>query len=291
MAWGAVAAAGIGALGSVLGAKKSKPKAPTPWSTFGPAGSSSVNKKTKKITFAQDTSNPFYQLFNQLGPEFFANALGTGDEPFGGVDPEVLAAYEGLFGQGLTDRIASQYDLLTQMAAPEEQRAFNRNADALFARTGLSTSGDADKMARFMEMQQQADLQRQLAAVGLGRDESLSRFEGAMKAAGLGQAGQAQQFGFGMSTFGGLQDLFGNLMRQASIGTATPVSQPSAGGQGWMAGMNFLNNSGLFDALGRMGQSSSVYPGGMVPMVSQPNLGFPSVTPPSSFPMPQVWGL
>ena len=256
----AIAGPALGALGSIIGAKKSKPKQPVPWSTTGPAGSTQVNKRTRQISFAQDTSNPFYQLFNQLGPEFFANALGMSGEMFGGADPEVAAAYEGLFGQGLTDRIGENYNLLNQMAEPDEMSAFRSLADNLYSRTGLSTTGDADKMAAFERTRSQADLGRQLQAIGLGRDEAGTRFEAAMKAAGLGQAEQFQQFGFGQEAFGGLQQLFQNLIQQAGIGTQTPVGAAQPRGLGWQAGMNFLNNSGLFSGLSNLGRGSQITP-------------------------------
>lgn len=266
----------LGLAGSIFGANKqakAMKKAAIPYSVFGPAGGAAVDPKTKKITLTQDTSNPFYQLFSQLAPELFGDAVGMGDEFLGGVDPEVAAAYEGLFGQGLTDRIGENYGLLRAMAEPDEMSAFRNLADNLYARTGLSTTGDADKLAAFERARDQADLARQLQAIGLGREEAGTRFEAAMKAKGLGLGEQAQQFGFGMSAFGGFQQLFENLLRQAGLGTQTtaaaaPASMAAASSAGlpWQAGMNFLNNSGLFSALGNMGG------GGSIPLTA-PNLG------------------
>lgn len=247
---------------SVYGANKQAKalkKAAIPYSVTGPFGTSMVDPKTKKIMLGS-APNPFADLFNLFGPSEITRALGMQDEFLGGVDPEVASAYAGLFDQGLTDRIQSNYDLLSEMAAPGEMSAFRELADRLYARTGLSTTGDVDRFGRFEEARNQADLGRQLQAIGLGRDEAMTRFEAAMKAAGLGQTEAAQRFGFGMTGFGGLQNLFQNLMQQAGLGTATTgaaapaaMAAAEAAGLPWQAGMNFLNNSGLFSALGRIG--------------------------------------
>jgi hypothetical protein len=256
----------IGAAGSIIGAKKSASGAqsaaqatvPVPYGSTGPAGIVGVNKDTKQLTFTQG-DNPFASIFNALGMSSFANAAVAPGQFLNGANPEVAAAYKGMFGQGLTGEIQDQLGLLRQAAAPEEARQSQGLDDQLFSRGMLGTSGGAERFRALEEAQGSADLQRQLAAIGLGQQNAGNRFQAAMGATGQGMAGQLQNFNIGQGSFGGMQQLLQNLFDQARIGVgagggqAPGAAMMSAQAQGapFQAGFNFLNQSGAFDALGR----------------------------------------
>lgn len=294
MSWGAVIGA-AGAIGGGLlassGAKKAaKAATPVPYGVSGPAGTSTVNGKNITLSMRD---NPFAALFQALGLGQLGQVGGYSNQFLYGANPEVANAYRGIFGQGLTQEIQSQLDLLRQAAAPEEQRQFNRFQDSIFARTGGATSGDTDRFRAFEEAMAQADLQRQLSAVGMGRENALNRFQAAMGAVGQGMSGQQQAFNLGMGAFGGTGDLFQRLIQQAGLGVGAGGGTPPQIAQ-WAAqqqqlpfqtAFNFLNNSGILNRPGY----NPIYGGGGVPMVGQPAGGV-VVTPPSQFPMPTVPG-
>ena len=281
--------------GSLLGADRSASGArdiarqatPTPYGVSGPGGTVGVDPRTQQINL-QMADNPFARLFNALGASSFANAAVAPGSAMYGANPELISAYQGLFGQGLTDTIQGQLDLLRQAAAPEENRQRLGLDDQLFSRGMLGTTGGAERFRALTEAQGQADLNRQLAAVGLGQQEAQNRFQGALGTIGQGMNAQNQNFNIGMGSFGGMQGLFQNLLNQANIGVGAS-SGMAPGLAPWLhqqqqspytTGFNFLSNSGIFDWLNGRGGS------GGVPMVSQPSLPPISVTPPSQFPMP-----
>jgi hypothetical protein len=247
----------FGAMNEAKGAKRAAQQAtPSPYSVFGPAGGFYVDPRTKQISLNM-AANPFASMFNALGASSFANAATAPGQFLHGANPEIAKAYKGLFGQGLTDRIQGQYDLLSQIAAPGENRAALALDDQLFSRGQTGTSGGAEQERAQAEAFSMADLQRQLAATGLGRQEAMDRFGGAMQAVGQGMAGQNQAFNMGMGAFGGMQGLFQNLMNQGQLGMAGMSGAPWQASMGaaqaaqapWQAGYNVLNQSGIFDKL------------------------------------------
>jgi len=240
----------VGGALNIFGAKK-KAKAdeqaaqaatPVPYSVFGPAGGFGVNGRQLSLTQAQ---NPFANMFNVLGAAGLANA--------GAASPEIMRAYQGLFGRGLDQTVQNQFSRLQQLAAPQELRDRQALDTQLFSRGQLGTTGGAERFRALMEAQGQAGLARQLEAVNLGQQVANQRFNAAM-------GNQMQQFNIGQGAFGGLQNLFQNLIQQGSLGIAagrgaTPgdVALASAGSQGLplQAGYNLLNQSGAFDRLGQ----------------------------------------
>lgn len=286
--WGSLVNAGIGLAGSLQNKKAfdkaAKQATPTPFNIFGPAGGMRVDPRTNTLQLGM-ADNPFASMFSALGASSLANAATAPGSPMFGADPEIRAAYEGLFGQGLTDRAQEQLGILRQAAAPDERRAELSLDNQLFARGQLGTTGGTERFGKLQEVLQQADLQRQLQSLGLARQEGLDRFSGAVQGVGQGMAGQLQNFNIGQGAFGGLQQLIQNLFQQSGLGigasTGVPpqlaAMQAQAAGVPWQAGANFLQNSGAFDALNRLFQGGGT---GGVPMVPQPtgpiNVGAPN---------------
>jgi len=274
----AVVGAGAAVYSARKGAKAAKGAAkstkPTPYGVTGPAGSMTVGKDGT-LSLSQ-ANNPFSGMFNTLGLGSLANA--------GAMSPEVMNAYQGLFGRGLNETVSDQYSRLSRLAAPQERRDQQDLDNQLFARGMLGTTGGAERFRALMESQGQADLARQTQAWDLGQQVANQRFGAAM-------GNQLQQFNMGMGAFGGSNNLFQQLMQQAGLGVGAgggvapgaAMMAAEASGQPFMAGYNALQQGGAFDALGswlgnRFGRPS-------VPMVQQPNLGAPSVTA-GPFPMP-----
>lgn len=293
--WGDILKGGASIFGALneakAGRRAGQQATPTPYSVGGPAGGFYVDPRTKQISLSM-AANPFASMFNALGASSFANAATAPGSFLFGANPELAEAYKGLFGQGLTDRIGGNLDLLRQAAAPQENRDRLGLDDKLFGRGQLGTSGGAEQLRALGEVQSQADLQRQLAAIGLGRQEALDRFGGAMQAVGQGMGGQRQAFDMGMGAFGGMQGLFSNLIQQGQLGMSGMSGMPwqaagfaaNASQAPWQAGYNILNQSGVFDRLNGFG-------GGRTPPFFPPlggGYGAPTVTPPFNFPMPSV---
>ena len=263
--WGSLISGGLKLGAELLGSNKSSKSAsaaaaaatPTPYGVQGPAGGFAVDPNTQQIQLSM-AQNPFAQIFNSLGASSFANAAVAPGQYLYGVNPEVAAAYQGTFGQGLTSEIQSQLDLLRQAAAPEENRARLGLDDQLFARGQLGTTGGAERFRALQESMNQADLQRQLSAVGMGQTNALNRLQGATGATQLGMGQQLQNFNIGQGAFGGLQGLFNNLMQQGQLGVSAGGGTPAGIAQWaaqqaqgpYQAGYNFLNQSGAFDKLG-----------------------------------------
>lgn len=258
----AIVGAGVGIYGANKQAKAAKQAAKAtasnPYGVTGPAGSVTVDRNGRTINLSQG-DNPFAQVFQALGLGSLGNAAAAPNQFLNGANPELAEAYKGLFGQGLTDRIQGNYDLLSQIAAPGEQRAKVGLEDQLFSMGQSGTSGGAEHFRALQEALSQADLQRQASAVGLGRQEALDRFTGASGAVQQGMAGQLQNYNIGAGSFGGLQQLFQNLLQQAGLGVGAGGGQApgaamyaaQAAGAPYQAGYQFLQNSGAFDALGR----------------------------------------
>lgn len=245
----------FGALSESDAAKRAaKAGTPTPFGVQGPAGSFSVQNGQLNLAAAD---NPFARLFNAIGGSSLANAATAPGSFLFGADPQIAEAYKGLFGQGLTDRISGQLDLLREAAAPEENRQRLSLDNQLFARGQLGTTGGAERFRALTEAQNQADRQRQLAAIGLGRTEALDRFQGALQGVQQGMAGQNQAFNIGAGSFNGLQGLFQNLLNQGQLGLGAAAGVPpqlaamqaQASQSPFQAGFNFLNQGGFFDRL------------------------------------------
>ncbi len=278
MSWGAVVGAGVGLVGSAISGNKAKKAAkstkPTPYAVSGPAGQMGVHKGQLSL---EQGNNPFAQVFRNLGLNQLRGVGQMPDQFLYGADPELAKAYEGLFGQGLTDRIQGQYDLLSQIAAPGERRDSQALDDLMFSRGMSGTTGGAERFRALEEAQSMADLQRQAQAVGLGRQEALDRFTGAQGAIGQGMGSQLQQFNIGQGAFGGSQQLLQNLFQQAGLGIAAGGGQApgaavyaaQAQSAPYQAAANFLQNSGLLNFGGY--QSAPIYSGGGAPMVNQPS--------------------
>lgn len=251
---------------------------PNPFSVFGPAGGMFVNPNTRQLQLSM-ANNPFAQMFNALGASGLANAATAPGSFLYGANPEVAEAYKGLFGQGLTDTIQSQLDLLRAEAAPEENRQRLGLDDQLFSRGMLGTTGGAERFRALTEAQGQADLRRQISATELGRQAALDRFGGALQGVGQGMAGQLQNFNIGQGAFGGLQGLFQNLIQQAGLGVGAQSGVPpqlamyqaQANMAPYQAGFNFLNQSGIFDRLGSLFGGGG---GGGAPLGSSPSANF-----------------
>jgi hypothetical protein len=258
--WGDIAKAGFQLFGSMQGsdaAKKAGQQAtPRPYGVLGPAGGMGVDPRTGQLMLSM-ANNPFAQMFNAMAGPAFANAATAPGSFLHGANPELAAAYQGTFGQGLTQGIQGNLNLLRQAAAPQEQQAFNQFQDSIFAKTGGSTSGDTERLGRFQESMNAADLNRQIQAIGLGRQEASDRFQNAFTAIGQGMNNQNQQFNLGMGAFGGMQGLFGNLINQSNLGIGAMSGMPpelamyqaQMSQQPYMTGYNLLNQSGIFDRL------------------------------------------
>lgn len=283
----AIVGAGVSLYGANKQAKSAKAAAeatkPTPYSVSGPAGTSAVSGNNISLT---QGDNPFSGLFNALGMGSLANAATAPGSALYGASPEIVQAFQGLFGQGLSDNVTHQYDLLNQLAAHGENQQALSTADRIFSKGQLGTTGGAEMFRALQDSLHQADLGRQQTALGLGRQEALDRFTGATQGTAQGMAGQQQQYNIGAGAFGGLQQILQNLFQQAGIGVSAGGGQApgaaiySAQAQQapFQAINQFLQNSGLFSA---GGGGNTVYPNGTVPMVSQPstnvNIPFPTI--------------
>lgn len=257
---GNIAQLGMSLYGANQGAKATKQAAaaatPTPYSTSSIFGNVNVDPRTRAMTFNMGTS-PFAQLFNVGGTQALGNAYSAPGSAYYGAAPEVAAAAGGVMD---TDaEAAGRYDLLKQLAAPEENRMFQRLENNLFARGQMGTTGGGEQYRGFYEAQNQADLARQMTAQDWAQQRALSRFDVARNAVGQGMNSQVQNFNIGTGSAGGIQNLFAMLMQQANAGIGAGGGTPSgvalanaeASQAPLRAGAEFLNNSGAFDALGR----------------------------------------
>jgi hypothetical protein len=278
----------VGAGASLLGAKKNASATsraaaaatPTPYGVSGPFGSMAVNGRNLSLS---QPDNPFGTMFNALGMSSLANAATAPGAYLYGADPQIAEAYKGLFGQGLTTGIQDQLSLLRNMAAPEERRQGLALDDRLQARGQLGTSGGAEQLRAFQEAKDKADLDRQFFATERARQTALDRFTGAIQGTSQGMGAQLQQYNIGSGSFGGLNELFANLLRTANLGIGAASGTPGdvamanrdAQMQPWVAGMEAVRNTGVFDRLGGGSLSG-------IPTVSQPNMGPVNVSAPAN---------
>jgi hypothetical protein len=206
-----------------------------PWATGDMTGA--VSQMSNALS---QQANPFYNqgMFNQnlgnissLG-NMFAQQVGMGPQDMTG------GAMGNMFGQGQANMaqagnlggLVSQYNQqLDQLAAPGEQRAFNRFMDNEFQLTGGATSGAGQRGGEFAQAQAQAANQRGLMAQQFGQTEAAR-----LGQLGLGQMGQAaglmgQNLGF-----------FGDQAQRAQ-GFAGLGLQGE--GQGWQQMLGALNQN------------------------------------------------
>lgn len=258
--WGDIAKFGMSLFGSDRAAGRARDAAvatrPVPYSVFGPAGGFQVDPRTNQIMLSP-AANPFGTMFNAMGMGAFANAATAPGSFMYGVTPEVAEAYKGTFGQGLTDSIQSNLNLLRSAAAPQENQQNLSLDNQLFSRGQLGTTGGIERFKALQEAHGAADINRQIQAIGLGRDEANQRFQNAMLGTNLGMSQQMQNFNIGAGAFSGLNQLFSNLMQQGQLGvgagagqnpTAAMMNAQAQGGP-FQSLYNFLNQSGGFDWL------------------------------------------
>lgn len=262
MTWGGIAAGAGAVIGGVMSSNSAKKAAksatPVPYSVSGPAGNVNVDRHNQQISMQLDPNNPFAALFQSLGLGALGRAGNMQDQFLNGANPEVANAYRGMFGQGLTSEIQNQLGLLRSAAAPEENRQRLGLDDTLFGRGMLGTSGGAERYRAQEEAFGQADLERQLAAVGLGQTNASNRFQAALGATGQGMNAQNQQFQMGQGAFGGLNQLFQQLIQQANVGTGAASGTPQGIAQyaaqqsqaPYQTAFNFLQQSGLLSPRG-----------------------------------------
>ena len=231
---------------------------PTPYSGSSMFGTTQFDPKTKQFSINPAT-NPFSQMFNTGGTAMLGNAYSAPGSAYYGAAPEIVSAANALHGPAQDAEAADRYSTLTQLAAPESRRMFQRLEDNLFARGQMGTSGGGEHYRGYYEAQNQADLQRQLASQDWAQQRALSRFQTAQSAVGTGMQAQNQNYNIGAGSFGGIMQLFQNLLQQGNMGVGagagTPGAVALAGANAQTrpleAGLGFLNESGAFDALGR----------------------------------------
>jgi hypothetical protein len=265
MTWGAIAGAAVSAGVGVYSANKQASAAkkaaaagtPVGYSAYGPGGNVTVDPNSRQVNMSLP-ANPFTPMFQGIGASSLANAATAPGSYLYGADPELASAYQGLTGQGIVDAAQGRYDVLNQLARPQEQRAFNSLEDRLFARGQMGSTGGSQQYEAFQNASNQADLQRQLSAQDWAQTNALNRFNGALAAVGSGQAGQANNWNIGTGAFSNLQAMFNPMFQQAQIGlgaaTGTPPSlalnQANTAG-GWVAPVdNFMQNIGGYNAIG-----------------------------------------
>jgi hypothetical protein len=247
---------------------------PTPWSTTG--GFGTVQSQNGQLNM-QLGQSPFYPMFQAVGMSSLANAATAPGSAYYGAGPEISAAAQGLDTGAMQGTAQDRYNLLTQAAQPEEQRAFNRLEDRLFARGQMGSSGGGEAYRGFEEARQQADLQRQMMGQDFARTSAMDRFQSALQAVQAGQAGQAQQFGMGLDSQSVFQNALQGLLGQGhlgvSAGAGTPVgaalaSAQARGGQ-YQLGNEFLQSTGAYDWLG--GKLGGLFGGNMATPPFNPN--------------------
>lgn len=151
----------------------------------------------------QQQANPFYNQANFANN--MANISGLGNMFAGNVaqGPQDMTGgnMANLFGQGQANLaqagnlggLVSQYNQqLNDLAAPGEQRAFNRFMDNEFQLTGGATTGAGQRGGEFMQAQMQAANQRGLMAQQFGQSEAqrLGQLGLGQMAQGAGLLGQ-----------------------------------------------------------------------------------------------------
>lgn len=245
--------------GSKAAKRAARQATPVPYGTNSMYGTTTVDPRTKQLGFNM-AQNPFAAILNAGGLQSFGNAFAAPSQAYWGAAPEIADAARGMFGPQLEQAAAERFGLLNQLALPGEQRQTNSLLDRLNAMGRLGGTGGATEQQALAEAQSQAELQRQLAAQDWAMNRAQNRFTSALQAVGAGQAQQQQGFQMGLGSMGGISDLFKNLLAQSQQGVAagaagaTPGDMAAGAANASMGGTNaignFLNNSGVFDAIG-----------------------------------------
>ena len=208
-----------------------------PWATGDMTGA--VSQMSNALS---QQASPFYNQaafnqnlgnVNQLG-NMFAQQVGMGPQDM------TNGAMGNMFGMGQQNMqqagnlggLVSQYNQqLNELAAPAEQKAFNRFMDNEFQLTGGATSGAGQRGGEFAQAQAQAANQRGLMAQQFGQSE----------AARLGQLGLGQM-GQGAGLLGQNLGFFGDQANRAQ-GFAGLGMQGEGQGFGQMLGALNQNQS------------------------------------------------
>jgi hypothetical protein len=120
-----------------------------------------------------------------------------------------------MLGQNFGDVRASELDLLRRQARPGEDRAVNAKFQNLFSRGQLGTTGGANQIGALASAQENADINRQLAATQTAQGlQSMNQATG-QGLLGLGQQGGALQGNLASQNLGAIGSTVG---QQGTIG-------------------------------------------------------------------------
>lgn len=110
-----------------------------------------------------------------------------------------------------------RYDLLSQQAAPGEQRAFNRLNDSMFSTGRLGTTGGGIQTEAFARGIAEADLGRQVQGMDFGRQVQSDAMQRALGGFGQRDATRTMEDMLNQNAFGrtqqGYQNFFGNALQ------------------------------------------------------------------------------
>ncbi len=250
-------------LGAITGSgsiKKANKKARaaaefTPFNVSGPFGSGTISKEgitssggpgAEQVGGFQNLAQLFQGIasgaptgqFDALDPNSAfaqAQAAGGGGAAFSQAGEGFLQSLQGFDADAFTNQ---QLERLRGLARPGEERAVNSMANRLFSsgRLGGDDTKSGQVFGDLAQAQEMSDLQRQLAAIGLSRDEMTNRAgmatQFANTGAGLDQAGIQNflaQLSAGTSV-GGAQQQFQTGSLQNALGATAGIStalQPS----------------------------------------------------------------
>jgi hypothetical protein len=282
--WGTIIDVGLqagSAYMSAKGAKKAGKKAvqqstPVPYGTNSMWGSTTVDPKTKQISYNQSV-NPFSQILNQGGMQSFANAFAAPGQAYYGAAPEIAQAAAAMGGPQQEAEAAERLGLLRGMAQPGEQRQSNSLLDRLQAMGRLGGTGGAVEQEALASAQAQADLQRQMTAQDWATNRATNRFNTALGAVGAGQSQASQSFNFGQNSMQGIAGIFQQLLAQgqqgvgSAAGTPASVALGNAGAsQAWPNALGqIVSNAGIGDAIGGwLNKTPTATPSATVPTPS-----------------------
>lgn len=265
--WGNVIKGGVGIYGAMQDKKGAQSAAQTAaqqstpygYSTGSMWGNTMVDPRTRQMQFSM-AQNPFAQMMNIGGLQGLSNAYSASGSAYGGANPEIVAAANAMYGPQMEQEASGRLSALRQLAQPEEARATQGLESRLFSMGRLGGTGGAVEQEALARAQSAADLQRQLTSQDWASNRAQNRFQTALQAVGAGQQGQAQQFGMGMQSQGGLQAMFQQLLQQGQLGVqagaATPGNVAALGynantmpGAGGALGA-WANESGIFNKIG-----------------------------------------
>lgn len=227
-----LAVAAVGAAGSIYSANKASKDAKkaaqatavNPQDVYSPFGSIEFNNGQVNATPGQ---NPFTDLFSQIGTSSLYNAGFANSLPYNGANPALIQAAQEA-AQASAPGSNEFNDILTKMravAAPEENRQRIGLDNQLFARGMLGSTGGAERFRALTEAQNQADLQRQLAAQGVATENANSRFNRALTTVNQGMSNQQQQFNIGSAANSNIQNIFAQLLQQGGLGISAGGGQ------------------------------------------------------------------